>query len=324
MIDKPTADALRLPKSAEAPLHPFFRVMMANFTATGRAGLSDGSPADARSLVAAARAALGPAPDVASVRDIAIPARGGSIGARLITPKGSVAGLVVYVHGGGWLAGTLDDYEICARRLAVTSGCSVMLPDYRLAPEHPFPNGLEDCEDALRYASTHRTELGCGQKPLIVCGDSAGANLATIALRRLGDEVPCVLQVLIYPVTDCDFETASYREHGTGLPLTRRDMIWFFDHYAPRARHPDDTISPLRAHDLSGQPPALVVTAQYDVLRDEGRAYAQRLSQAGVAVVYREAAGLTHGFVRLHNLIAEADAELVAIGAAIATACAAN
>ncbi|KPH81430.1 hypothetical protein AE618_08590 [Bosea vaviloviae] len=298
--------------------------MTASFAAAGRPNLSDGSPADARALVASGRAALGPAPEVGSIRDIDIPTRGGSIGARLITPTSPSAGLVVYVHGGGWLAGTLDDYEICARRLAVTSGCSVLMPDYRLAPENPFPNGLEDCEDALRYASRHRAELGCGDGPVIACGDSAGANLVTVALRRLGGEVACALQVLIYPVTDCDFGTRSYREHGTGLPLTRQDMTWFFDHYAPRAEHPRDEISPLRAPDLSGQPPAVVVTAQYDVLRDEGRAYAQRLSQAGVAVVYREAAGLTHGFVRLHNLIAEADAELVAIGAAIATACAAN
>lgn len=324
MIDKPTAGALRLPKSEGAPLHPFLQAMMTSFTAAGRPGLSEGSPADARALVAAGRAALGPAPEVGSVRDLAIPTRGGQIAARLITPLGQAAGLVVYVHGGGWLAGTLDDYEICARRLAVTSGCTVLLPDYRLAPENPFPNGLEDCEDALLFASTHRAELGCGVGPLIACGDSAGANLVTVALRQLGGEVACALQVLIYPVTDCDFETKSYQEHGTGLPLTRRDMIWFFDHYAPPAEHSRDEISPLRARDLSSQPPAVVVTAQYDVLREEGRAYAQRLSQAGVPVAYREAAGLTHGFVRLHNLIAEADAELVAIGSAIATACAAK
>lgn len=305
------------------PLHPFFERMIEGFKAAGRPGLSDGGPADARALVASGRAALGAAPSVRSIRDLTIPTRSGAIPGRLIIPGASPAGLVVYVHGGGWMAGALDDYEICARRLAVISGCAVLLPDYRLAPEHPFPAGLEDCEDTLRFAADHVAELAGRALPLIACGDSAGANLVTVALRRLGKEVDFKLQALIYPVTDCDFETSSYRAHGTGLPLTRRDMIWFFDNYAPRARHQEADIAPLRAGDLGDLPATLVVTAEFDVLKDEGKAYADRLAAAGLPVVYREAAGMVHGFIRLHNHIPEADAELADIGAAIARICAA-
>lgn len=307
-------------------LHPFFAAMMASFTAAGRPGLSEGSPADARALVASGRAALGPPPVVDACRDIVIPTRSGSIAGRLITPSEFPRGLIVYVHGGGWVVGTLDDYEICARRLAMTSGCCVLLPDYRLAPEHSFPSGLEDCEDALRFAAENVGALAGAAQPLIACGDSAGANLVTVALRRLARAraVDFVLQVLIYPVADCDFDTRSYRAHGTGLPLTRKDMIWFFDHYAPRARQAEADISPLRAADLSGLPPARIVTAEFDVLRDEGKAYADRLAEAGLPVTYREVAGMTHGFIRLHNHIPEADIELVEIGAAIARACAAG
>lgn len=302
-------------------LHPFFAMMMESFAAAGRPALSDGTPEQSRALVAAGRAALGPGAEVGSISDLSIPTRSGAIPARLLLPKTAPAGLVVYLHGGGWVIGALDDYEVLARHLAALSGCAVLLPDYRLAPEHPFPAGLDDCEDALLFAAGKVAELCGGYVPLIVAGDSAGANLGTVAARRLRGRVELALQALLYPVTDCDFDRPSYRTHGEGLPLTRRDMLWFFDHYAPRAHHGDPDISPLRATDLSDLPPALIVTAEYDVLHDEGEAYAGRLAEAGVPVTQRCAAGLPHGFARLHNHVGAVDTEIRAVAAAIATAC---
>lgn len=302
-------------------LHPFFAMMMESFAAAGRPALSDGTPAQARALVAAGRAALGPGAEVGSIGDLSIPTRSGAIPARLVLPKTAPAGLVVYFHGGGWVIGELDDYEVLARHLATLSGCAVMLPDYRLAPEHPFPAGLEDCEDALLFAAGKVAEFCGASVPLVVAGDSAGANLGTVAARRLHGRVDPALQALLYPVADCDFDRPSYLAHGDGLPLTRRDMLWFFDHYAPRVRHGDPDIAPLRAPDLSGLPPAVIVTAEFDVLCDEGEAYANRLAAAGLPVTHRCAIGLPHGFARLHNHVAAADAEIYAVATAIAAAC---
>ncbi|MGE7469438.1 alpha/beta hydrolase [Bosea sp. NPDC003192] len=303
------------------PLHPFFQMMMESFAAAGRPALSDGTPEQSRALVAAGRAALGPGAEVGSINDLSIPTRSGAIPARLVLPKTAPIGLVVYLHGGGWVIGELDDYEVLARHLATLSGCAVLLPDYRLAPEHKFPAGLEDCEDALLFAAEKASELCSANVPLVVAGDSAGANLGTVAARRLRGRVDLALQALLYPVTDCDVDRPSYLAHGEGLPLTRKDMLWFFDHYARRVQHGHSDISPLRAPDLSGLPPALIVTAEYDVLRDEGKAYADRLAEAGVPVTHRCAAGLPHGFARLHNHVAAVDAEIRTVAAAIAAAC---
>ncbi|KUL96460.1 hypothetical protein DK26_06550 [Bosea sp. WAO] len=302
-------------------LHPFFETMMASFAAAGRPALSAGTPQQGRALVASGRAALGPGAEIGSVRDLALPTRTGAVPARLLLPKAAPAGLVVYFHGGGWVLGELDDYEVLARRLVALSGCAVLLPDYRLAPEYPFPAGLDDCEDALIFATTSIAELAGARVPLIVAGDSAGANLGTVAARRLRGRAEFALQLLLYPVTDSDFERPSYRAHGEGLPLTRQDMLWFFDHYAPRERHDDPDIAPMRASDLSGLPPAVIVTAEYDVLRDEGEAYAQKLAAAGVPASHRCAAGLPHGFARLHNHVEAVDAEIRTVAASIVAAC---
>lgn len=302
-------------------LHPFFEAMMAAFAAAGRPALSDGTPEQGRALVAAGRAALGPGPQVGAVGDLSIPTRGAAIRGRLLLPPAPPVGLVIYIHGGGWMIGELDDYEPLARSLVASSGCAVLMPDYRLAPEHPFPAGLEDCEDAILFATRQVGELCGARVPLVLAGDSAGANLATVAARRLRGRAALVLQAMLYPVTDSDFERASYRADDVALPLTRKDMLWFFDHYAPPQRHGDPEISPVRATDLAGLPPALIVTAEFDVLRDEGAAYAEALAAAGVPVSYRCAPGMAHGFARLNRHIDVADDEIRAVAAAIATAC---
>jgi acetyl esterase len=296
------------------PLHPVIAAMLEQMRQAGRPALSDGTQAAARAMMAAARSAYGPGPAVGSVEDIAIPTRAGSIAARLLRPAGEPVGLVVYLHGGGWALGALDDFDGVARKLAVESGCAVLMPDYRLAPEHRFPAGLEDAEDATRWAAAQ-----AGGQPLVLAGDSAGGNLAAVVARTLKGAVPVAFQALIYPVVDCDFARPSYAEYGSGLILTGRDMRWFFDLYAPPALHGDPRIAALRA-DLSGLPPALVATAEYDVLRDEGEAYAAALRDAGVAVTLRRFAGLPHGFARMFNLVDSADAALAGIGAAIGAA----
>lgn len=299
------------------PLHPFIRAMLEQLA--DRPELSAGTPEQARAMVAEGRAVLGAGVDMHQIRDLEVPARSVKVAARLLVPSETPDGLVVYVHGGGWVVGAPDDYEILGRALAAESGCAVLIPDYRLAPEHPFPAGLEDCEDVLLWARDNIANIVGENASLIVAGDSAGANLATIALRR-NPQIGADLQVLIYPVTDCDFSTRSYKLHEAGLPLTRADMKWFFENYAPEAEwsHPD--ISPLRARDLSGLPPAVVVLAEYDVLHDEGAAYAKRLRDEGRGATLRTIAGMTHGFIRLLNHVDLIRDEIARIGAEIRAA----
>jgi acetyl esterase len=300
------------------PLHPFVAALVEKMA--GAPALSSGSPEDARALVAAGRVGLGVGPELDVVQNIKIPTRAGAISARLYAPA-QPAGVVAYIHGGGWVVGALDDYDTYARALADASGCMVILPDYRLAPEHPFPAGLQDVEDMLLWLKQGECTGIAPGLPLVVAGDSAGANLAAVAVRRLVGQVRPVLQVLNYPVTDCDFETPSYVEHGTGLPLTAADMRWFFSHYAPEPAWTDPDISPLRATSVASVPPALLLVAEYDVLADEGRAYAAKLQAAGITCTLTEVPGLTHGFVRLHNLLPEARTELELTATEIARAC---
>lgn len=303
------------------PLHPFIDAMLKQLAAAGRPAVSAGTPEEGRAVVTASRAALGQGPEIGSVESLQMPSRAGSIEALLLKPEGVPAGLIVYLHGGGWVVGSPRDFEALARLIVARSGCAVLLPDYRLAPEHPFPAGLEDAEDALLFAAGD-VEALCGKRvPLAVAGDSAGANLATVAARRLKGRVELAAQGLFYPVADADFDRDSYRDLSDGMPLSRADMIWFFDHYAPRARQGDPNISPLQAADLAGLPPTLIITAEYDVLRDEGEAYARKLKAAGVPVVLRRAESLTHGFARLHNHVDLAERAVGEMAEAIALAC---
>ena len=323
-------------------LHPLISQMFATMAQAGRAGLSAGTPADARALTAASRAAFGAGPELHRVQNLRIATRSGSIAARLLQPAAEVKALVVYLHGGGWVVGELDDYDAMARTLAARSGCALLMPDYRLAPEHRFPAALEDAEDAIRWAAAHAPELVGAPVPLLVGGDSAGANLATVAvhelfgqLGQLGqssqsgqsgqldqldrcDRLAVAGQLLIYPVTDADFTRASYLSCSQGMQLTREDMQWFFRHYAPPELHTDPRISPLRRLAHGGLPPTVVITAECDVLRDEGEAYAARLAAAGVPVTARRMDSLPHGFIRLHNLVDVADTALSTIAADLA------
>ncbi len=246
---------------------------------------------------------------------------------RVLVPTDQPRGVIVYYHGGGWVIGSLDDYDKLGRLLARRTGCTVVLVDYRLAPEYRFPTAVDDSWAALRWADEHRGELAGEQAPLIVAGDSAGGNLAAIvAMRaRAAAGPPIALQVLVYPVTDCDLESTSYRDPANQLMLSRDSMVWFWDHYAPdlNARlHPD--AAPLRSANFADLPPAVVLTAEHDVLRDEGELYATRLMKAGVPVRHRRFAGQMHGFFNMNDVLPGAadglDYVVAAIGEQLAGA----
>lgn len=296
-------------------LHPMFVALLDQWQ--GRPAMSDGSPETARDMLSQSNEVLGAGPAMVSVQDIAIPTGHETMKARLLIPGPEPSGIIVYVHGGGWVIGSLEDFDSFTRALAEESGCAVLAPDYRLAPEHPFPAPLEDVEAALLFAQQEMAALVGRRLPLIAAGDSAGGNLVTVAARRLKDRLDLALQVLIYPVTDCDFTRPSYAAHGQDYPLKAADMRWFFNHYAPEELWTSPDISPLRASDLAGLPPTVITTAEYDVLLDEGEAYAARLRAEGVDVIERRVPGVIHGYARFHNLLDTARDELLAVAADI-------
>jgi len=262
---------------------------------------------------------------IGKVEDRTIPGPAGDIPVRLYTPvaAGGTCPALVYYHGGGWVLGELDDYDVLARSLAAATNCALVMPDYRLAPDHRFPAGLDDADDTIQFVANGGLPQLRGL-PLVVAGDSAGGNLVTVAAMRLRSKVQIALQVLLYPVTDYNPETASYKANDVRYGLTAADMEWFFAHYAGKQSRTQPEISPLRAEDLSGLPSAVIVTAEYDVLRDEGRAYADALRDAGVPVVYRCVDGMIHGFMRMQNLFDVPRDELQFVAKEIRAACAAQ
>ncbi len=243
---------------------------------------------------------LGPRPEVAAVKDLEVPGPAGQIPVRVYRPSQEPdLPVLVYLHGGGFTICSIETHDVTCRELANGAGCVVVSVEYRLAPEHRFPAAPEDCYAALAWVAGHAASLGVDPARLAVGGDSAGGNLsAVVALmaRERGGPRLCH-QLLVYPVTDHAFDTDSYRENAQGPLLTREMMRGFWGHYLAReedGRHP--FASPLRAPELSGLPPAHVITAEYDPLRDEGEAYARRLAAAGVPVVQRRYDGMIHGF----------------------------
>lgn len=300
------------------PLAPAVSALLAQAAAAGRPALSAGTPDDARKLLATSRAGLGQGPELDRVEDLAVDTRIGPVPARLYMPGPMPTGLVLYLHGGGWVLGSIEDYDAFARLLARRSGLAVLLPEYRLAPEHPFPCGLEDVIDCLDWVGRRAADLVGPGLDLVIAGDSAGANLATVAAAERIGRVPLVRQVLVYPVVDCDVDRPSYLDgENVGL-ITRRDMLWFLDHYVGAGNPADPRVSPIRRASLAGLPPTYVATAEYDILRDEGEAYARRLAEAGTATTLTRHAGLPHGFVRLFNLVPEADRAVAEIADAVA------
>ena len=212
--------------------------------------------------------------------------------------------VVVYFHGGGFVIGDIASHDTTCQRLAAGVPALVVSVDYRLAPEHRFPAAVDDCEAATAWASAHSPEFGGDPSRLAVAGDSAGGNLAAVIARRAraGGGPSIAFQLLVYPVTDMTRSLPSHTENGTGYLLDSDAMSWFLDNYLAKAdrRHPD--ASPLFADDLSGLPPAFVLTAEFDPLRDEGEAYAERLRTAGVPVTTSRYDGMIHGFYGLDSI----------------------
>lgn len=237
---------------------------------------------------------------------------GGSLGLRIYTPQGEGPfPLMVYFHGSGFVVCSLDTHDLVARNLCAGTGCVVVSVDYRLAPEHKYPAAVEDALAATRWAQANASALGADPGRMFVAGDSAGANLATVTALRIRDEGgPTLLgQVLIYPVTDHpNAGMPSMDENASGYGLGRDGMIWFMNHYlSDPAEAADPLVSPLRARDHGRLPPALIYTAEFDPLRDEGEAYAAKLKAAGVDVLMKRWDGMNHGFFALAGLVDKAD-----------------
>ena len=260
------------------------------------------SVAEARAASAASRVKPETPEPVARVEDLSIPGPAGDIPVRLYSPgpDGQLP-VVVYFHGGGWVLGDLDSHDPLCHALANRAGTAVISVDYRLAPEHKYPAAAEDAYAAALWLSEHGTEWGADPTRVAVCGDSAGGNLAAVAALMARDRGGPELraQALIYPVTNCDFEVESYRANGDGsMGLSEDGMRWFWRCYTRSpAEAAEPYASPLRADTLIGLPPALVITADYDPLRDEGEAYAARLERSGVPTEIVRYDGVIHGFV---------------------------
>jgi acetyl esterase len=248
-----------------------------------------------------APALSGAGPQLASVGDLAIPGPHGWLPMRAYAPvSGAALPVVAYLHGGGWTVGSIASFDAVARRLAVASGALVVSVGYRLAPEHPFPVPVDETVAALRWLADNAAQIGGDGARLAVAGDSAGANLAAVAARRLRDEggPPLRMQALVYPVCDAALDTWSARRFATGYGFTAAAMRRFWDLYLDGADGSDPDASPLRAAELAGLPPAFVATAAADVLRDEGEAYGAALRAAGVRATVRRYPGTVHGFWR--------------------------
>jgi acetyl esterase len=279
---------------------------------SGRPAYHTLSPKEARQLFRETRPASTPTPpDIGVVKNLSAHGPGGPIPLRVYRPAGVADDVrlpgLVYFHGGGWVIGDLDTHDVQCRQLTAEAGITVVSVDYRLAPEDKFPAAVDDALAATRYVARHGAELGIDTGRLAVGGDSAGGNLATVValLARDSTEGPAIaFQVLVYPVTDLGAESQSYRDFGDGFLLTRDSMRWFANHYLRSAADAEGwRASPLRAQSLAGLPPALVITAGFDPLRDEGAAYAARLTEAGVRVDYICYGGMIHGFMPMGRLI---------------------
>ncbi len=280
------------------PLDPQAKTVLDQLATLKRPPMQTLTPAEARAQTLAAPRA--PGPQVHRVAGGKVPGPGGDIPVRTYTPagRGPFPGLV-YFHGGGWVICNLDTHDGTVRHIVDRAGCVAVSVDYRLAPEHRFPAGPEDCYAATKYVAEHAGELNIDPKRIAIAGDSAGGNLtAVVALMARDRGGPALVhQVMLYPVIDRNYQTRSYQDNASGYLLTKEMMVWFWDLYL---RSPADAshpyAAPIKAADLRGVAPATIITAEFDPLRDEGEAYARRLQQAGVPTVCTRYDGMIHGF----------------------------
>src|SRR3954452_6714319 len=285
-------------------LEPEIQLQLAMIERQGAPPVESLTPPEAREATRLQAAVAGGRPlPVAGVRDLAVDGATGPLRARHYAPEepGGPHPLLVYYHGGGFVIGDLDTHDSACRLLCRHAGVHVLSVDYRLAPEAPFPQPIDDGRAAFAWAAAHAAELGADPARVAVGGDSAGGNMAAVVSQetvREGVAAP-VFQLLIYPAVDASKDYRSQELFREGFLLTQAEMDYFYNHYVGQADPTDPRLSPLLADDLSGLPPALIVTAGFDPLRDEGEAYAQALREAGNVVAHRRFAGLIHGFANM-------------------------
>ena len=272
----------------------------------GMRDLADLTPEEARNLQMTPPPAV--PTRVGDVENRYIPGPDEDLAVRIYSPDGdTTTGALVYFHGGGWVIGDLDSHDETCRRLCSGAGVKVIAVHYRRAPETTFPGPVEDCYAATAWVARHAGELNIDPGRVAVGGDSAGGNLAAAValMARDRDGPQLCFQLLIYPVTAADFDTGSYRDNAEGYLLSRRAMQWFWDQYVPDlAQRREPYAAPLAAPSLAGLPPALIQTAEYDPLRDEGEAFAAALERAGIAVKSTRYDGLIHGFFGMQDAVA--------------------
>lgn len=309
------------------PIDPQMQAVIARVASSGLLPYHTVGAGEARRLYKESRAVLSPpVPDVAAVRDLAASGPAGPIPLRLYRGLGAAAGVplpvLLYFHGGGWTIGDLDTHDIVCRTLANRAHCAVVAVDYRMGPEQRFPAAVEDCVAATRWVAEHGGALEIDAARIAVGGDSAGGNLATVVALTLRDAGGPALafQALVYPATDQRMDSASHASFGEGYLLTRDNMLWFRDNYLRPEQYDDWRASPLRAADLARLPPAHIITAGYDPLVDEGRAYSDRLVAAGVPVLYECFEGMAHGFLTMGGVVAAANHALYRLGQSLAQA----
>ena len=286
------------------------------FQEAGRPPYESGTPTQARAMYLAGRPVSNPEPpELESAKPLAIPAPHGAIPARIYTPKmlrknNGLAPCLVFYHGGGWVIGDIDSHDVVCRKLAHEGELIVISIDYRLAPEHKFPAAVADAIAAVKWVASNAKDLGIDATRLLVGGDSAGGNLAAVVAlaARDGDGPKLAGQVLIYPATDFAMRHPSHSEPETSILLTHSVIKWFSNHYLNGPADIDNwKASPARAKTLAGLPPAYLLTAGADPLRDEGDEYAKRLKDAGVPVTYKHFPGQFHGFFTMGKLLQQAN-----------------
>lgn len=302
-------------------LDPDAAAVLAAFRAAGRPPYETLSPVQAREMYLAARAVSQPEPpNIASVDSLSVPGPAGDIPARVYKPltlrqPDGLSPCLVFFHGGGWVIGNLDSHDVVCRTLADEGQLIVISADYRLAPEHQFPAAVDDAIAATAWISANAREFGIDAARLTVGGDSAGGNLAAVVAIHARDAGPKIAgQVLIYPATDFAMMHPSHREPETDALLTHSVIRWFRNHYLGPSDGEHWKASPARMDKLAGLPPAFVLTAGADPLRDEGDEYAKRLGAAGVPVTYRSYPGQFHGFITMGKLLPKAGDAMREIG----------
>ena len=302
-------------------IHPQLAALLARLETAGYPDQTQVPLAEARRItVDRAERFYGAAEPVHRLLNFEIRRPAGPLRARLYAVEGGALPVVVYFHGGGWVLGDRDSHDKGVRALTNAAGCLSLSVEYRLAPENPFPAALEDAFAALRWAAANVARFGGDPARLAVAGDSAGGNLAAACalMAKAEGGPPLAFQLLVYPVLDSDFDTPSYHAHAQGPVLTRERMAFFWDVYVPDAAMRGDwRCAPLRAPDLAGLPPTMILASAIDPLYSEGEAYAARLSQAGVAVEHVAMPRMTHAVFQAPSLLDESRAAIERAGAAL-------